>query len=87
MAENTLIYVPILEMNRNTDFWGSDAASFNPDRWLQSKLPEGARELPSIAMPSFLAGPRACIGFRFALIESVPRTQWSIIYESADALS
>lgn len=61
----------MLEMNRNMDFWGLDAASFNPGRWLQSELPDGARELPSIAMPSFLAGPHACIGFRFALIELV----------------
>lgn len=58
-------------MSRNPDVWGPDASSFKPERWLQPKLPEGVRELPSIAMPSFLAGPRACIGFRFALIESV----------------
>jgi cytochrome P450 len=66
---NTLIHIPILEMNRSTDVWGPDAAAFNPERWLQSKLPEGALELPSIAMPSFVAGPRSCIGFRFAVIE------------------
>jgi cytochrome P450 len=64
-----MIYIPILEMNRNAEVWGPDAASFNPERWLQSKVPEGALEMPSIAMPSFLAGPRGCIGFRFALIE------------------
>lgn len=50
--------------------WGSDATEFRPERWIDgSKLPEGAREIPSVAFPTFIAGPRACIGFRFSLIE------------------
>jgi len=69
VAKDARIYIPILEMSRNTDDWGPDAAIFNPERWLQRTVPEGALEMPSIAMPAFLAGPRGCIGFRFALIE------------------
>lgn len=69
VAKNARIYIPILEMNRNTDDWGPDAAFFNPERWLQRTVPEGALEMPSIAMPAFMVGDRGCIGFRFALIE------------------
>lgn len=51
--------------------WGPDAHEFRPERWLEGNLPEGVLELPSLASPTFLAGPRACIGFRFTLIEYI----------------
>ena len=69
MAKNSVIYILILEINRNTDVWGLNVASFNSECWLQFEVPEGALEMPSIAMLSFLAGPRGCIGFRFAVME------------------
>lgn len=71
IAKNTAIYIPILAMNLNPKFWGSDAKEFRPERWLgdRSSLPEGALEFPSVAFPTFLAGPRSCIGFRFSILE------------------
>lgn len=62
-------------MMTDTSVWGSDAYEFRPERWLPNAvqaLPEGVMEIPSIAFPTFLAGTRACIGFRFAMIELVP---------------
>jgi cytochrome P450 len=59
----------------NTAAWGPDAGEFKPERWLPDVahlLPEGVMEIPSIAFPTFLAGARACIGFRFAIVEFVP---------------
>ena len=59
-------------MNRDIDVWGPDALIFRPERWLDPyTLPAGAQDMPSIHFPTFLAGPRACIGFRIALIEYV----------------
>ena len=70
VAKGTGIVVPILAMNRNPDVWGSNAHEFYPERWLDpSTLPDGAQEMPSVHFPTFLAGPRACIGFRITLIE------------------
>lgn len=59
----------------NTSVWGPDAGEFRPERWLPDGvhlLPEGVQEFPSIAFPIFLAGTRACIGFRFTILEFVP---------------
>lgn len=61
-------------MMTDTSVWGPDAYEFRPERWLTDAvhlLPEGVMEIPSIAFPPFLAGTRACIGFRFAMIEFV----------------
>ncbi|KAF8321364.1 cytochrome P450 [Clavulina sp. PMI_390] len=78
VAKGTLIFVPIRNLNRDPRFWGPDADKFNPARWLPESesagaarlpLPEGAMEMPGLAMPAFLCGPRACIGFRFSVIE------------------
>ena len=42
-----------------------------PERW--ESTPEGAASIPGVwgHMMSFLGGPRACIGYRFALVEYV----------------
>lgn len=69
VAKNTVIFLPILALNKRLDVWGPDADEFNPSRWIDRKLPDGVLEMPSVAFPTFIAGPRACIGFRFSLIE------------------
>ena len=71
VPKNTYIYVPLIYLSKDAQVWGADANEFRPERWLEGKLPEGVLELPSLASPTFLAGPRACIGFRFTLIECV----------------
>ncbi|KAF8319095.1 cytochrome P450 [Clavulina sp. PMI_390] len=69
VPRNTRIDVPTMTMNTDESVWGPDATEFRPERWLEEKLPEGVLEMPSLASPTFLAGPRACIGFRLTLIE------------------
>ncbi|TFK60962.1 cytochrome P450 [Pluteus cervinus] len=63
------IMIPILAMNRATWIWGDDAAEFRPERW--ESVPEAATVIPGVwgNMLSFLGGPRACIGYRFSLVE------------------
>ena len=76
IPKNTAIYIPMLAINTSTKVWGPTAKEFRPERWLEEKasLPEGVMELPSVAFPTFLAGPRSCIGFRFSLLEYVAFT-------------
>ncbi|KAF8953061.1 cytochrome P450 [Flammula alnicola] len=63
------VLIPILAMNRAKSIWGEDALEFKPERW--EKTPEAATTIPGVwgNMMSFLGGPRACIGYRFSLVE------------------
>jgi cytochrome P450 len=51
--------------------WGDDAAEFKPERW--ESIPEKASNIPGVwsNLLTFLGGPRACIGYRFSLVEYV----------------
>ncbi|KAF7976459.1 hypothetical protein HWV62_6711 [Athelia sp. TMB] len=63
------IFVPMLAINRDPAIWGADARVFKPERW--DAIPEGAHSIPGVwgNTMSFLAGPRACIGYRFSVVE------------------
>jgi len=63
------IFIPILAINRSEAIWGTDAKEFNPDRW--ASPPEVASQVPGVwgHLMTFLGGPRACIGYRFSLVE------------------
>ncbi|KAJ7754371.1 cytochrome P450 [Mycena maculata] len=69
ISKGQLIHIPIFDVNTDTDIWGPDAATFRPERW--DAVPESARAVPGVwaHLFTFLAGPRNCIGFRFALAE------------------
>jgi len=73
------ITIPISAINRSQKIWGPDAKEFKPERWLESKLPEAVSTIPGVwgNMLTFLGGPRACIGYRFSLIECV--TSFSVM--------
>ncbi|KAH9915332.1 cytochrome P450 [Fomitopsis serialis] len=49
--------------------WGEDAFEFKPERW--EKLPEAVQSIPGVwgNLMTFIGGPRACIGYRFSLVE------------------
>jgi len=63
------IFIPILAINRAKDIWGEDAAVFRPKRW--ESVPEGANSIPGVwgNQLTFLGGPRACIAYRFSIVE------------------
>lgn len=73
--ENTFFMIPPHIINRSEAFWGSDADTFNPDRWLNqsdsgtihANKTGGASN--NYAMLTFLQGPRSCIGQGFAKAE------------------
>ncbi|ODO07699.1 hypothetical protein I350_03271 [Cryptococcus amylolentus CBS 6273] len=68
--ERSYIFLPLRAMNISTTFWGPDAETFDPSRFLDHRTVNMAK-LPGVYgnMISFLAGPRNCIGYRFALLQ------------------
>ncbi|KAF8714664.1 Cytochrome P450, partial [Rhizoctonia solani] len=72
VRKGTNIYVSIKEANRSKETWGEDADVFRPERWLE-KLPDSVSDAKTSgvysSMMTFSAGPRACIGFKFSLLE------------------
>ncbi|CUA72791.1 Bifunctional P-450/NADPH-P450 reductase [Rhizoctonia solani] len=63
------VAIPILSINRAKYIWGEDAMEFNPERW--NNLPDAVKEMPGVwgNVLTFLHGPHACIGYRFAVEE------------------
>ncbi|QRV93491.1 cytochrome P450 family protein [Ceratobasidium sp. AG-Ba] len=72
VKKGTLIYLGIRGANRCKETWGEDADIFRPGRWLE-ELPQSVVDArtPGVYSSSmtFSAGPRACIGFKFSLLE------------------
>ncbi|EPT01442.1 hypothetical protein FOMPIDRAFT_1120520 [Fomitopsis schrenkii] len=64
-----MVQIPMLAVNRSKAIWGEDALEFRPERW--AMVPEAAQKVPGTwsNMMTFLGGPRACIGYRFSLVE------------------
>lgn len=56
-------------MQRLPEHWGPDVDEFKPERFLAGGSAEVGGGKATMTWLPFLAGPRACIGQRFALIE------------------
>lgn len=72
IKEGTRIYIPSYALGRMTSVWGPDAAEFRPERWIEVDESTGKRHIRSVSafqFPAFHAGPRICLGMRFALVE------------------
>ncbi|KAK7687003.1 hypothetical protein QCA50_009502 [Cerrena zonata] len=69
VAKGDAVIVPVQAVNQSTFLWGEDAKDFRPERW--DDLPEAVKSIPGIYshILTFIGGPRACIGYRFSLIE------------------
>ncbi|KAG8830070.1 hypothetical protein FRC17_005491 [Serendipita sp. 399] len=63
------IHIPLEAVNIDKTIWGEDAWEFKPDRW--QDLPKEVSRIPGAYsnLLSFSAGPRVCIGMRFAHME------------------
>ena len=58
--KGTTILIPLYCLHRREEDWGPDANAFRPERW-ESGSPANWTYIP------FLAGPRMCIGYQFAI--------------------
>ncbi|KAH9894819.1 cytochrome P450 [Cubamyces lactineus] len=69
VAKGNKVTIPIVAMNRSKEIWGEDAMEFRPERWQHP--PEAASAVPGVwgHLLTFIGGPRACIGYRFSLVE------------------
>ncbi|PRP87152.1 cytochrome P450 [Planoprotostelium fungivorum] len=68
IPKNSVIMVAPAVIHFHPDIWGPDAAEFKPERFLDNNaIPDTART--PFANLTFLAGPRNCIGQKFALAE------------------
>ncbi|KAI8994051.1 cytochrome P450 [Trametes punicea] len=70
IAKGNEIIISIVHIHRSKDIWGEDASEFRPERW--EHPPEVTSAIPGIwgHLLVFLGGPRACIGYRFSLVET-----------------
>ncbi|KAF8064824.1 cytochrome P450 [Lyophyllum atratum] len=75
ITKGTAVYLGLAPANRSKALWGPDAEEFKPERWLgeagrELSSPEGSK-LPGLYsnMMTFLGGPRACPGMKFAIHE------------------
>ncbi|OCH92311.1 cytochrome P450 monooxygenase pc-2 [Obba rivulosa] len=66
-ANTAVVYSPFV-MHRRTEYWGPDAAIFDPDRFLDERMNKYLVPNPFIFLP-FSAGPRICLGQQYAYNE------------------
>ncbi|KAF9478020.1 cytochrome P450 [Pholiota conissans] len=66
IPKGTLIVIPVNVMQTDPDFWGKDADSFRPRRWLEDRKGDLVKGQELLA---FSVGPRSCIGRTFATME------------------
>ncbi|KAF1793617.1 Ribonuclease H-like domain [Phytophthora cactorum] len=64
----TRIILPHYAMGHLETVWGSDAEEFKPERWIDDNTGKLIHVSP-YKFTAFLAGPRMCLGMRFALAE------------------
>ncbi|KAF3905294.1 hypothetical protein ABW21_db0208505 [Orbilia brochopaga] len=67
IPENTTIMIVPAAINTAVEFWGPDAAEFNPDRWDKEGGAGGCAS--NYGNMTFLTGPRSCIGQKFSVEE------------------
>ncbi|XP_075970993.1 uncharacterized protein LOC142973239 [Anticarsia gemmatalis] len=62
LAKETGLVIHIWAIHRNPQYWGEDAEQFRPERFIDTPLSHPAAFIP------FSHGPRACIGYKYAMM-------------------
>ena len=69
IPKGTILHSPIIFTNRNEKFWGPNAKSFVPERWLEEG-PQAPKDIHGHRhLLTFSDGPKICLGRGFALAE------------------
>ncbi|CED83940.1 astaxanthin synthase [Phaffia rhodozyma] len=70
ITKGTMVMLPLFNINRSKFIYGEDAEEFRPERWLEDVTDSlNSIEAPYGHQASFISGPRACFGWRFAVAE------------------
>ncbi|KAI0754753.1 cytochrome P450 [Daedaleopsis nitida] len=69
VPKGTNIFVSLWGYNRLPHIWGDDANEFNPQRFVEHEKMGETYVGVTANLMSFSAGPQACIGWRFAMME------------------
>ncbi|GMF33041.1 unnamed protein product [Phytophthora lilii] len=72
IKKGTRVYIPSYTLGRMKSVWGRDASKFKPERLLMQDPWTGEqtiRPVSAFQFVSFHAGPRTCLGMRFAMLE------------------
>ncbi|KAJ7205225.1 cytochrome P450 [Mycena pura] len=69
IRKGEMVTLAIASYQRMASRWGADADVFRPTRWLDGTVSQGEAVGPYANLLSFLGGPRACLGWRFAVFE------------------
>ncbi|KAF8584689.1 cytochrome P450 [Ramaria rubella] len=67
IKKGDIINIPIQAMNKSKSIFGEDAEKFIPERW--EHMSNNAMPTLYSSILTFLHGSRACIGYRFAILE------------------
>ncbi|KAH9919320.1 cytochrome P450 monooxygenase [Fomitopsis serialis] len=88
VPKGTEILIGVYGSNANKEFWGDDALEWRPHRW--SRLPSTVSEarIPGVYsnLLTFIAGKRACIGFKFSEME-MSKSPFTALICDADYLA
>ncbi|KAF5379057.1 hypothetical protein D9615_005999 [Tricholomella constricta] len=66
VQSGSIVIIDIIGLHNNPIHWGEDVAEFKPERFIDTDTYRWPRD----AFNAFSAGPRSCIGQRFAVTES-----------------
>ncbi|KAF1329393.1 Cytochrome p450, partial [Globisporangium splendens] len=72
VQKGSRVYIPSYALGRMPSVWGPDAAEFKPERWIEHDPQTGNETLIHVSTSKFVsfhAGPRICLGMRFAIFE------------------
>ncbi|KAJ6538080.1 cytochrome P450 [Mycena capillaripes] len=70
VPKGQVVSMAIASYHRLETLWGEDAHEFRPSRWLDGTAYQGQALGPYANLLSFLGGPRVCLGWRFAVLET-----------------
>ncbi|GAB9475628.1 Cytochrome p450 [Globisporangium polare] len=100
IAKGTRVVLCTYALGRSKEAWGEDALEFKPERWFDNDTGKLISQPPFKFMP-FWAGPRQCIGMKFAMMEmkctlavllsqfefKTEEDPWSVTYDPALTMS
>ncbi|KAL0955191.1 hypothetical protein HGRIS_004096 [Hohenbuehelia grisea] len=76
ISKGQAILIPFTTLNTNPLVWGSDGATFRPERWLKEGVENGGVPQPAdrpngwSGITTFCNGPRNCLGWRLGVFET-----------------